>query len=323
MKIRKILSIILVITLTCCVGVNAAAVTNLSEFDEQEQAAYDYYRNCDSITGNILERYDNILNGQNNIDYYALATSMSEYKNDRIAAMNFIITIYEDVTDDERTHLKSYIQSYAPYSDNDDLLSFCDELKTSVPITRATYYSSEAVNYAKANWNKRNSNYPDVSSLGGDCTNFVSQCLLAGGKSMSGDWYIYKKNGNYPKPTTTAELDASWRVADPSPWISAKEFNNYWSDNATETFQCSVADYKSNSSSMYYETIYTGDVVQTLKKTLWWYEATHTMIIVGYDVDNRDFIYAQHSTDAVDRTILGNVCTNSTYKNYYLKFFSI
>jgi len=41
-----------------------------------------------------------------------------------------------------------------------------------------------AVEYARKWAFARNPKYMDFSNLGGDCTNFVSQCLVAGGLSM-------------------------------------------------------------------------------------------------------------------------------------------
>lgn len=49
-----------------------------------------------------------------------------------------------------------------------------------------SYNPSKAIAYAESWWNRRNPSYTDYSSLGGDCANFVSQCLIAGGFSTSG-----------------------------------------------------------------------------------------------------------------------------------------
>lgn len=54
-----------------------------------------------------------------------------------------------------------------------------------------SYNSQLAYNYAKTWALSRNPNYYDYSNEGGDCANFVSQCLIAGGFSTSGC------NGNY------------------------------------------------------------------------------------------------------------------------------
>lgn len=178
--------------------------------------------------------------------------------------------------------------------------------------------------YALEYYNGTNPDYPNLRNLGGDCANFVSQCLLAGGKSMTGDWYIYRKNSVYPAPTSVDQLDYSWRLADPSPWISAKEFNNFWSDYAT-TYTYDVTEYETDHATIYSKSIYTGDVVQLLSPVLWWYEGYHTMLIVGYDTSARDFVYAAHSSNTKDSTILDNICgaTNGKYDDYQLKFFHI
>lgn len=59
--------------------------------------------------------------------------------------------------------------------------------KTAFP---AGFEPQRAVAYADAFALGRNrSRYPDLHTLGGDCANFVSQCLYAGGLPFTGDWY--------------------------------------------------------------------------------------------------------------------------------------
>jgi len=55
------------------------------------------------------------------------------------------------------------------------------------------YNSSNAVSYARKYWNNYNSSYRNYNSVGGDCCNFVSQCLKAGGLNTDRTWY----NGSY------------------------------------------------------------------------------------------------------------------------------
>lgn len=49
-----------------------------------------------------------------------------------------------------------------------------------------TYQRGRAVSYATAHWNKPNPQFANMDTLGagGDCTNFTSQCMLAGGQQM-------------------------------------------------------------------------------------------------------------------------------------------
>lgn len=321
---KKIISAFLVVSMILSLGAFPASAATNDTINSIEQEMFEFHRMCDETTGNILEKYDTLLNGVNDIDYISLATSLSMEKNDRIAAMNFIIQIYSDVDDAERIYLKSYIKSYAPYTEEENLNRFCDELKTAFPSAQATYSRTNAVDYALEYFDSINPAYPDLHPMGGDCANFVSQCLHAGGKDMTGDWYIEKKNNTYPAPENVTQLNNSWKLADPSPWISAKEFNNYWSDCAT-TYEYKVTEYKTDHETIYSKSIYKGDAVQLLKPVLWWYEGMHTMIIVGYDASGHDFIYAAHSNDTKDSTILGNICNanNGIYNNYHLKFFHV
>ncbi|MFX0206925.1 MAG: GH25 family lysozyme, partial [Candidatus Hodarchaeota archaeon] len=46
------------------------------------------------------------------------------------------------------------------------------------------YSPTGATSYAEYWWDKRNPHYYDYSNVGGDCANFVSQCLIAGGLSL-------------------------------------------------------------------------------------------------------------------------------------------
>ena len=67
------------------------------------------------------------------------------------------------------------------------------------------YDRKSAIEYAKKWAYKRNSKYYNFDSVGGDCTNFISQCLYEGSKVMNykkdlGWYYI---NGNNKSPSWT------------------------------------------------------------------------------------------------------------------------
>ena len=49
-----------------------------------------------------------------------------------------------------------------------------------------SYNPDAAVTYARKYCKNYNPNYPSYRNSGGDCANFVSQCLIAGGFSFSG-----------------------------------------------------------------------------------------------------------------------------------------
>ena len=66
------------------------------------------------------------------------------------------------------------------------------------------YNRQKAVEYAFEWWNKRNPNFYDFDDLGGDCTNFVSQCLYFGGIEMNYSqqgWFYINLNNRAPSWT--------------------------------------------------------------------------------------------------------------------------
>ena len=66
------------------------------------------------------------------------------------------------------------------------------------------YDREKAVNYAKKWALSRNSEYLNYDNLGGDCTNFVSQCLFAGIGQMNFRGYgWYYIDGNNKSPSWT------------------------------------------------------------------------------------------------------------------------
>lgn len=66
-----------------------------------------------------------------------------------------------------------------------------------------------AVLYAEKWWNKRNPNFYNFDELGGDCTNFVSQCLYFGGISMNtmkNGWFYFSLSHRSPSWTGVDEF---------------------------------------------------------------------------------------------------------------------
>jgi hypothetical protein len=65
-----------------------------------------------------------------------------------------------------------------------------------------SYDRAASVNYAHTWARKRNPKYGDFSKMGGDCTNFISQCLFAGTEVMNHTkdtgWYYYSLNSRAP-----------------------------------------------------------------------------------------------------------------------------
>ena len=67
-----------------------------------------------------------------------------------------------------------------------------------MPFQISTYQRELALKYASIWALSRNPNYYNFDSIGGDCTNFTSQCLYAGTQTMNhqpvSGWYYYSLN---------------------------------------------------------------------------------------------------------------------------------
>lgn len=66
-----------------------------------------------------------------------------------------------------------------------------------------SYSWRKAVSYANTYWSSYNSTYPNYNPCGGDCANFVSQCLRAGGETDDGTWYTRSGVGCQKKSSST------------------------------------------------------------------------------------------------------------------------
>ena len=67
------------------------------------------------------------------------------------------------------------------------------EVEKTASDLRTAYYdgydADDALKYSNKYWKHYNHRYYDYSHVGGDCCNFVSQCLSAGGMPHTSDWY--------------------------------------------------------------------------------------------------------------------------------------
>lgn len=85
--------------------------------------------------------------------------------------------------------------------------------------TKSSYNASDAKDYALKYYKNYNSDYPDWTNEGGDCANFVSQCLHAGGNPMRGtsgssseaeDWSNWFSSGT---TRNVKKVSSTWRGA--------------------------------------------------------------------------------------------------------------
>lgn len=136
------------------------------------------------------------------------------------------------------------------------------------------YNRQAAAEYAKKWAFGRNPAYYDFEDIGGDCTNFASQCLYAGAPVM-----------NYTKDLGWYYISSDNRAA---AWTSAEHFRRFMLNNTGEGPFAAAAEIKH---------LELGDFINLSTG----YEIYHTLIIVGFS-DGEPLI-AAHTSDAYMRPL--------------------
>lgn len=159
---------------------------------------------------------------------------------------------------------------------------------TAQPVQAAeatyTYSPAKAVAYADKYWSNYNDYYPNYSTIGGDCADFVSQCLQAGGLPMNASWY---------HGVTGCLRNVNW--------TQAQYLFNYLSTycgTAVEIYasSSSKSGYKDKKGNVLYpeKTIRVGDPVFYYRNSQKRYG--HVAICVGFDSKGNPLVSA-HNTD--------------------------
>ncbi len=178
------------------------------------------------------------------------------------------------------------------------------------------YNRDEVYNWAYTHWNnysKEYLNFGDEKWKGGDCTNFVSQCLRAGGAAndKSGDfqWY-YDKKGTL----ATSHDTYSWT------WSTSRGLNNILLGNYKNHEFGPKASQKVISGDDQYDSsigeyVLPGDLIQYHWKNK--SAITHAAVIVGMIYNSSKSRYepviAEHTEDS-----WFTPWTNNAYKTYFV-----
>lgn len=150
------------------------------------------------------------------------------------------------------------------------------------------YDRLHAQEYALAFALKRNALFPDYTGIGGDCTNFVSQCLLAGCCEMN---YTPTYGWYYISPKERAPA-----------WTGVQYLYNFLTQNtATGPFAKEVRASEAELC----------DVIQLGNRSVGFY---HTLIITGFE--RNTFLVSAHSDDAKNRPL-------SSYNYQRIRFLHI
>ncbi|MCI9020351.1 MAG: hypothetical protein HFH32_06385 [Eubacterium sp.] len=244
-------------------------INNLNLIDE----AYENMMAKENYIVELISRHS----GQNtSFDKWKYNLSYLQKNYDEIMSIDNINKFYVD----------SYIEDYEIVTQTQNMPLSRDNSGQNNLSSYSTYSANAAVTYATNYAMNYNSAYPDWNSYGGDCANFVSQCLYAGGKSMKGT------------PGTSAEADnwSNWfsrgntcnvrNVS--STWRGANAFRNFWQSNSNgyRTFS------STGSSAFNYAKV--GDAISLLNSNG---SAYHTLIIIKKHSASNDFTVAAHTSN--------------------------
>lgn len=146
------------------------------------------------------------------------------------------------------------------------------------------YNREAAAAYAKKWALGRNKEYKDYENWGGDCTNFISQCLKAGdipfdhsGIDVLKQWYWYSDNSRTPT------------------WTAAEPFYKYLTGNNNDN----TSNYGIYARLANYNELELGDIVQLIYEG----RAYHNMIITDVILEGDyliDYLICQHTSDLLN-----------------------
>ena len=164
------------------------------------------------------------------------------------------------------------------------------------PLSVFEYDRARAVEYAKRWALSRNPIFFDFAGVGGDCTNFVSQALLAGCCKMNSEptfgWYYFSPDNRAPAWSgVDAFFDFMTGNGDFPPILNREGPFGYVTDRDYAAF---------------------GDVVQLADRNGRFY---HTLMVTGND-GMGDILVSGHTNDALNRPL-------SSYPNASERFIHI
>lgn len=149
------------------------------------------------------------------------------------------------------------------------VMTLCLGVNSIPAFAISSYNRNDAASYARKYAESPNSAYTDYGDQGGDCTNFVSQCLKAGGISTNSKW----------KPYTDK-------------WILANPFRNYLKDSIDYNYKTYTVKQARDNWSNTYSLLWPGDVVQYGSSG----NAGHSQIVTSWVSRDQSTYICQHST---------------------------
>lgn len=199
------------------------------------------------------------------------------------------ISVQEEKETLKKAKLQAQTTPIKEISDTEQIVNISKVSTQSTKFTKHSYNREKAKNYALEYVLSPNPKYTNYETMGGNCTNFTSQCLYAGG-------IVQDKVGNYTWYYTSKSKSASWK--------SANSFRTYYKNNIGSATVKGL-----NAKTCFLAKTRLGDLVQIVNSN----KASHTMFISGYLADN----WANDNPWEYKYDV--KICQNSTGKSGRLK----
>jgi hypothetical protein len=179
-----------------------------------------------------------------------------------------------------------------------------------------SYNRTNAINYAYTWWNGQNPNYPDFG--GDDCTNFISQSMIAGGFSMLGtgdgcrhestqtEWYV---NANSSWSCWGSNSNWEWSTA----WSVVYDFRRYFTFHNSYATTLGWTTSHTTAKNM----LSPGDIVQlqSLHNGNW--ISYHNMLVTDENISS--LLVTYRSADNINKP-LSNIPAGSTQRYLLIRF---
>ena len=169
------------------------------------------------------------------------------------------------------------------------------------------YNRQKAVDYAREWYDDRNNEFYSYSDLSGDCTNFTSQCLYAGGIPMDSDWHSIRTEKNifkriFQKPWNWFK-NYEWDIS--RAWQTVSAQYEYIKENYCGGKEIIITSPDEIEAAIANNLIQAGDLLYFKAGT-----ALHHSVIIT-QVTNNMIYYAGHTNSCFDKPLNEGMGTDS------------
>jgi len=202
----------------------------------------------------------------------------------------------------DKDKVTNYVEAYQIIRNDNKAAANADVSMEATGVYNPNYDVNKVSQYIEQYWDydSYNEDYPDFNAWGGDCANFVSQCLHAGGMQMKGT-DATNFNNWFCRTSVTEEFSKT-----SSTWRGAAAFASYWKKNAIEYYDFGPEYFTDRHAFKdVFEYGNVGDAISFITDNGRPY---HTVIIAHKNRDNdRELRFAAHTSSNYEKSLYSYV----------------